>query len=242
MIGTKEEWPLSEEYMAKVASSFSTLLKSNDTGISPFVRQWEYAMVMKYVKPNIEDTVLDIGCGATHFIIFIAPYVAKIYGIDVGELTDVNINTYLSGLKPTSNDYYTEWLYSLRHYDDFNSGKVTVITQNARELPFIDGYFDKVYSFSSLHHFESKDDTLCSNEVHRILKPGGIFCGTVNFNALSEKPCGEVDSRRTYTQESFNRRIVKPSGFSLLGKEHQIPKVVEGFHWFRMMFFALIKE
>lgn len=242
MICTQGDRPLSQQYMQTIVDDFSSLLKSKDMGISPQIRQWEYAMAMKYVKPSKHDIVLDIGCGATNFIIFIAHYVSKVFGIDIGTLNEVGIEQYLSALTPSDN-YYSAWLNSLSCYEDFNSGKVEVVTQNARMLPFPDEYFDKVYSFSALQGFEDDDDTLCSKEVFRVLKPGGRFCGTVDFNILTEKPLGENDPRRTYTHDAFLRRIVKPPGFMLLGREDRIPipKTMTNYHWRQIMFFALVK-
>lgn len=44
---------------------------------------------------------------------------------------------------------------------------------DAANLPFDDNSFDKVYSFGVLHH--TPDIEKCINEVHRVLKPGGVF-------------------------------------------------------------------
>lgn len=44
---------------------------------------------------------------------------------------------------------------------------------DATDLPFKDGYFDCVYSFGVLHHIPEIET--CVSEIHRVLKPGGMF-------------------------------------------------------------------
>ena len=56
---------------------------------------------------------------------------------------------------------------------------VTVIQGDATALPFEDGQFSGAVAFTMLHHVPSptlQDRLLC--EVHRILRPGGMFAGT----------------------------------------------------------------
>ena len=52
------------------------------------------------------------------------------------------------------------------------SGRIAVEQGNARCMPFADDSFDAVVSTGSIHHW--KDPTAALNEVHRVLKPGGL--------------------------------------------------------------------
>ena len=56
---------------------------------------------------------------------------------------------------------------------------VSVIEGDATELPFEDGRFSGGVCFSMLHHVPSPElqDRLFA-EVHRVLGPGGVFCGS----------------------------------------------------------------
>lgn len=47
---------------------------------------------------------------------------------------------------------------------------------NCMEMPFSDNSFDAVFSNGSLHEWE--DPIKVFHEIHRVLKPGGLFCIT----------------------------------------------------------------
>lgn len=51
--------------------------------------------------------------------------------------------------------------------------KAELFLEDAADLHFEDGYFDKVVSFGVLHH--TPDIEQCVGEVHRVLKDGGEF-------------------------------------------------------------------
>ena len=46
---------------------------------------------------------------------------------------------------------------------------------DSESLPFLDGSFDLVYSWGAIHHSEHPE--LIIGNIHRILKPGGVFIG-----------------------------------------------------------------
>ncbi|HYR07966.1 MAG TPA: class I SAM-dependent methyltransferase [Longimicrobium sp.] len=48
---------------------------------------------------------------------------------------------------------------------------------DAERLPFDDGTFDVVYSWGVVHHSERPDAIV--REIHRVLRPGGVFKGMV---------------------------------------------------------------
>lgn len=62
-----------------------------------------------------------------------------------------------------------------RQRDERGTGNVSFVQANARRLPFANGGFDVVYSFSSLYYIPSVWEVV--TEVARILKPGGHFVG-----------------------------------------------------------------
>ena len=47
-------------------------------------------------------------------------------------------------------------------------------------MPFYDGTFDVVFANLSIHYFSDKETKKIISEVNRVLKPGGLFIGSVN--------------------------------------------------------------
>jgi len=168
-------------------------------------RGWDYAAIIKNADFKSSDIVLDIGCAASYFILYIDQFVGKAYGID-----DIDNGGFARFTKP--------WLETLVDFDNYKNGKVEIINQNAVVLPFPDNYFDKVFTTSVLEHFKGEDDRLCVKEIVRVLKVGGSFLGTVDYNPITEYPV-KGSMARTYTYESFLRRILQPSGLTLKGKD-----------------------
>lgn len=69
-----------------------------------------------------------------------------------------------------------------------HGANVTVVEGDGADMPFRDGSFFSVACFTMLHHVPSPaapaaQDRLLE-EVHRVLRPGGVFVGT-GFRAVS---------------------------------------------------------
>ena len=60
---------------------------------------------------------------------------------------------------------------------DYSSSHADILG-DAHSLPFLGGSFDFVFSFAVLEHFHNP--FLALQEIGRVLKPGGIMCGTVS--------------------------------------------------------------
>ena len=54
------------------------------------------------------------------------------------------------------------------------------------KLKFNDNEFDIVFANLSIHFFNEKDTQNLLNEIHRILKPNGLFTGSVNSTSAYE--------------------------------------------------------
>lgn len=193
-------------------------------------RGWDYVAIMTNGNFCETDITLDIGCAVSYFALYLTRFVAVSHGIDA--------------LQNGGFDYLAQpWLETLVDFDCYGDGRFVFHDQNAASLPFRDGYFDKIITVSAMEHFRDEDDILCSKEVARVLKPGGLFLGTVDFNAATERPKCSNGSRHAYTYEAFMRRIVKPSGLSLVGKDflanQPVPETVD--YLAEAMFFCLQK-
>lgn len=195
------------------------------------VRGWDYSAAIE--KADLQDsyTILDIGCATSYILLYLSQFVQWSYGID-----DIPNGRFSKFTIP--------WLETLADFENYRNGKVKILNQNAAVLPFPDNFFDVVFTISALEHFKDEDDTLCVKEINRVLKVGGSFIGTVDYNPITEYPIKEDSTVRAYTYKAFSRRLLNPSKLQLKGKDFvkddpvpaKYDKIVED------MFFHLYKS
>jgi len=204
---------------------YAAPLKDEWYGHAHLPRGYEYSSPLHFSPLQSDDTILDIGCACSYFIIYAADMVKKVYGID-------NIS---------SLPWSQNWLDTIWGFEEVQSGKATLVVDEAAILPFRNDMFDKVFTFSVFEHFlwENGDDVSCAKEVYRVLKPGGIFTGTVDYNPLSEYPECNPGSK-VYTYQTFMDKIVTPAGFELAG-EVTLSPMPEVANFICPLFFKLVK-
>jgi ubiquinone/menaquinone biosynthesis C-methylase UbiE len=102
--------------------------------------------------PQKEWRVLDVATGGGHAAYALAPHVARVWATDI-----------------------TQEMLDLVKVEAKKRGhaNLRIATAKAEALPFEDGSFDLVTCRIAPHHFDSIPDFL--GEVHRVLKPGGVF-------------------------------------------------------------------
>jgi len=211
MIFTHDDKNFSDDECDQITRDYFAFVHKEHLPICS-VRGWDYATAILNADLRSDKVVLDVGCACSYFFLYIARLVAVSYGIDI-------IDGYAA-------QWAVPWEKSILEYDEFLSGRTKFTKQNAASLPYPDDFFDVVFTFSALEHFEGSDDSSCAREISRALKPNGVFLGTVDFNSYTEKPQGEGPGVvcRAYTSEAFYRRIVVPSGLQLSGKDFVLEK------------------
>jgi len=174
------------------------------------LRNWDMPMASKNCPIHADDVVLDVGCGESLFFLLAAEKAKESWGVDNGNWNE-----------------FQDWFESLDYFPAYRSGRAKFRKCSAANLPFPDEMFDKVYTFSAFEHFKGDDDICAAREVYRVLKPGGYFCGTVDYNPETERPQVEDCPVKTYTLDSFLRRIVEPSELKLVGETRLTGNPVE---------------
>lgn len=86
-----------------------------------------------------------------------------------------------------------------RRADAAQLENVTFRQADVGALPFADGAFDAVLSLNGFHAFPDKEAAL--RETHRVLRPGGVFCGCLYIAGAQ---------RRT---DWFVQRLYVPRGY-----------------------------
>ncbi len=110
----------------------------------------------RYARVRERARLLDFGCGNGANTVLFAPDFATVIGMDVEpeRVDEARANAKQSGI--------TNLEYSV--YD-------------GERLPLPDHSIDCVVSFEVIEH--TKDDRAALRDIARVLKPGGLFCGSV---------------------------------------------------------------
>jgi ubiquinone/menaquinone biosynthesis C-methylase UbiE len=112
----------------------------------------DLAELVKAAALSGSERVLDLGCGAGHTALAVAPHVAEVIAID---LTDEMLAT-------------AAGLAAARDVANVNFRRADVAA-----LPFEDASFDVVTSRYSAHHYDQPARAVA--EARRVLRPGGRF-------------------------------------------------------------------
>jgi len=129
------------EFTKQASTSHDIFSHSNDYSLN---------LVIRFSKPNIYDTVLDVACGNGTVAFEYAKIVKHVTGIDI---TPAMIKR-------------ARIIQKERNLDnlDWRIGDVSA-------LPFSDDYFSIVVTRGSLHHLIDSHKVM--EEMYRVCKPGG---------------------------------------------------------------------
>ena len=112
----------------------------------------ELQLAVDFAAPTGTERVLDIGTGAGHTALALAPKVARVV------LTDP-IDAMLAAARGL--------------FQDAGVRNAEFVVASAERLPFPAASFDIVTTRLAAHHFD--DVALATREVGRVLRPGGLF-------------------------------------------------------------------
>jgi len=123
-------------------------------------------IVLETLKPQINEKILDIGCGVGTFAFHAAKAGAITTGIDYS-VESIRIAKILA-----------------KRYGI--SDKTKFVIGNAAILPFRDSSFDKIVSADFIEHITFEEKYALCAEIYRVLKPNGI-CVIFTPNGIREK-------------------------------------------------------
>jgi len=170
-------------------------------GTPSFIRRIEWRRMLEYLYPKEGERILDIACGAGELGLKIAERGCEVSGIDMSK----------------------DAINSARRLAERERVACEFRVGNAEDLPYPDGYFDKIVCSSSLEHFN--DDIKALKEMCRVLKPDGSVVMTVD--SLTYPISDELkDVHRKiahvvnyYTRETLEERF-KIAGFEMRRSEY----------------------
>lgn len=143
-----------------------------------------------------DEDVLDCGCGG---------------GANLAQLLRLLPKGRVTGL-----DYSPISVEKAREVNRaaINAGRCTVVQGNVLELPFESSSFDAVTAFETVYFWPEL--VRCFAEIHRVLKPGGVFMITNEATGRTkshEKWLKIVDGMSVYTGEELEALLID-AGFA----------------------------
>jgi ubiquinone/menaquinone biosynthesis C-methylase UbiE len=164
--------------------------------------------------PQKDWRVLDVATGGGHAAYAFAPHVARVWATDI---TQEMLDLVKAEAKRRCH------------------ANIRTATAQAEALPFEDATFDLVTCRIAPHHFDSIPDFLA--EVHRVLKPGGLFAlvdnvvpdGSVGDYINAFERLRDPSHLRAWSLREW-REAIAAAGLTLTHEE-QIEKPMEFAPW-----------
>ena len=145
-------------------------------------KTWEIAMAMySFDKLGViteNSEMLGVGVAKEETISMLSQHVKRVFATDI----------YLNG-GSWEHWYEKELLIDARPLmgPEYNHRRVVWQHVDGRDLPYEDNSFDGIFSCSSIEHFGDESDIRKSiEEVHRVLKPGGIAAISSEFKIFGD--------------------------------------------------------
>ena len=160
-----------------------------------------YKDVMRLLSLSDSDSVLDLGCGNGYVLNMLASNSAC-------ALTGVDFSP--GAIKSAMS----------RNRKFVSGGRVNLVCQDMRRLPFSDCSFDKAVSINTVYFWEDLDGIMA--EVWRVLKPGGLFVNALYTN--------DTLDRFSHTKFGYKRFMLSELVFAArnAGFAVDITKVFDG--------------
>lgn len=165
--------------------------------------------------------VLDLGCGVGRHAMYLAEQGFETYGLDGSE----------AGLS------YAKQIASERNL-------TLQLTHGSMEaLPYEDEFFDYILAFNVIYHGDPTVVSRCVAEIHRVLRSGGFFQGTMLSKRNGKYGRGREIAPNTFVIPNEDDKdhphfycnalelCQLLNGFELRSLKDQIHKKPESWHW-----------
>ncbi len=165
-----------------------TIYNENNTPFTTYPGKLiKYLIKRADLKEN--QKILELGCGRGDFIIEFKKNGLETYGVDLSD-------------------------YSKNFFPELNFKKIDMTKD---KLPYVDNYFDVIYSKSFIEHFYFPEKVF--QEAYRVLKPGGIIITlTPEWQYIYKSFYDDFTHRVPFTKESL-KDIHKINNFELVTVE-----------------------
>lgn len=138
------------------AALYETQVEILFNGTADLMRRQTLPPVVRHLRERdpARGRVLDLACGTGPVLRMLAQALpgAALYGIDLSPHYIAHARRHLQDIVPLS-----------------------LMVENAEQLPFVDGWFDAVVNVYLLHELPPEVRSRVLGEVFRVLAPGGVF-------------------------------------------------------------------
>lgn len=202
------------------------------------IRYGEYRFALEMLALCPGEMILDLGCGASIFGLFLAFLGARILAVDM----DHKVGKELMARKARVEQRIGSTL------------EVEFRAEDATHLCLEPGSVDEVVAISSIEHMFSErgaGDQLAIDGIARALKPGGKAVITLpmsNGGPFHEAPCGDArfgGPYRLYTPDALQERILSHPSMELVQLSylaHTTPAPYKHLHFFQFWINSLSPE
>ena len=211
------------KYISNNFSNPSGIGGDISTGIMNLINQKQYKAVLKNLKLEPNNSILDIGFGNGYLLkkIIRQNISVKIYGIEI------------------SKDMVQK--VQLKNIHSIDSGILKLDLANINKTLLENDFFDKAYTVNTIYFW--KEIEKCFSEIKRILKPNGIFINVIytkeylgkilftkyDFNKYSVQEIEEMTKgNRMEIIETIE--IIKNKSYCIISKKQVTCKGVRNFH------------
>jgi SAM-dependent methyltransferase len=161
-------------------------------------KRWEYPWALERARLQPGSRVLDAGCGASIFPVYLAKQGHRVTGVDL-EVPD--------GL------------------DRMHDVHIDYVRAGITELPFPDCSFDAVFCISVVEHLGHDGVQAALSELRRVLRPGGRLLVTTDYYEDASARIWYEGEDRTFPvdweffdQERLQRYLLNTPGLSVEGE------------------------
>lgn len=162
-----------------------------------------YRRGLESVSVQQNSIALDIGCGGGRAIRLLADKIpqGKVYGVDhSAEMVELSKKTNQSLVK---------------------NNRVEIRHGSVSDIPFQDNQFDLVTAFETIQFWPNLENDL--KEVHRVLKPAGLFLVVNRFPDLQGRDAAWADRLQIHSAEQYRKLLNTVGLINILMDEQSIP-------------------
>jgi SAM-dependent methyltransferase len=145
---------LAAPYYRKTIARMKALSSQEELSFLHPSKEWEYPWALSRAECMPGNRVLDAGCGASIFPVYLASQGLEVFGLDCDPAPRLDL---------------------------FHKVRVGYLQSDLTALPFVSGSFDTVFLISVIEHLEPRKADRAMLELARILNKGGRLLLTTDY-------------------------------------------------------------